>query len=211
LLCASPERFIHRSGSKLISQPIKGTAKRGSTEQSDELSKNHLATSEKEKAENVMIVDLVRNDLSKFAVKGTVLVDELFGVYTFPRVHQMISTVSCEIKKAVTFTQILRSAFPMGSMTGAPKVSAMNIIEEFENFKRGLFSGTVGYIQPDGDFDFNVVIRSILYDSESRTIAIPAGGAITNKSIPEEEFDEMVLKLRPQLKVLGLDPEKMFY
>ncbi len=209
LISASPERFIMKMENRIFSQPIKGTARRDSNEVNDIKIKKQLGESEKERAENIMIVDLVRNDLSKVAEKGSVKVDELCGVYSFPRVHQMISTVSCDLKSGTNFSAIIRALFPMGSMTGAPKVSAMNIIDEMEDFKRGLFSGTVGYIDPEGNFDFNVVIRCILYNAVSNLLAIPAGGAITSKSIPADEFEEMLLKLKPQLQVLGFDVDEL--
>jgi para-aminobenzoate synthetase component I len=202
LLCASPERFLRKEKGRLISQPMKGTAARGQTPDEDEHLKNELSQNVKERSENVMIVDLVRNDLSRIAAKASVKVDELFGVYTFQKVHQMISTVSCEIPAGVTFAEIITATFPMGSMTGAPKISAMKIIEENENFKRGLFSGTVGYIDPTGDFDFNVVIRSIRYNAMKNKIALAAGGAITAESDMEKEYAEMMLKFGPQLEAL---------
>jgi len=210
LICSSPERFITRKGSRVLSQPIKGTAARSDDAASDKLNLKELKVSEKEMSENVMIVDLVRNDLSKIAQKGSVKVDELFGVYSFPAAHQMISTISCNIKPEITFTDIIKAAFPMGSMTGAPKVSAMKLIEKFEVFRRGLFSGTAGYIKPDGDFDFNVIIRSILYNEKNNHVSVAAGGAITAESEPEKEFQETMVKLTPQLKALGLDVETVF-
>ncbi len=161
LMCASPERFIKKTGNKIISQPIKGTIKRGQTGTEDEALKQQLFNDPKEQSENVMIVDLVRNDLSKIAQKASVKVDELFGIYTFPQVHQMISTVSAQLKDDFGFEEIINATFPMGSMTGAPKIRAMELIEEYETTKRGIYSGTVGYIDENGDFDFNVVIRSI--------------------------------------------------
>ncbi len=202
LLCSSPERFIKREGSKISSQPIKGTAKRGSTVVEDEQLKSDLFNSEKERSENVMIVDLVRNDLSRIATKGSVKVDELFGIYTFPAVHQMISTISCDVDAELKFTDILRALFPMGSMTGAPKIRAMEIINETENFNRGLYSGSIGYILPNGDFDFNVVIRSILYNSSSQSISIPVGSAITASCDPQLEYDECLLKAKALLELL---------
>jgi len=210
LLCASPERFVMKSGNKIYSQPIKGTSARGKDATIDDQNKSILAKSEKEQSENVMITDLVRNDLSKIAVKGSVKVEELFGVYTFKRVHQMISTISCQVKPDVEFADIIRATFPMGSMTGAPKVSAMKLIEQFEEFKRGLFSGSVGYISPDGEFDFNVVIRSILFNEKTRKVAVAAGGAITSASDPVREYEETLLKLTPQLQALGLDANTVF-
>jgi len=204
LSCASPERFIRKSGNKIISQPIKGTAPRTGSPLHDELAKSSLLNSEKEKAENIMIVDLVRNDLSRIAQKGSVNVDELFGIYEFAHVFQMISTISATLRENITFTDILKSLFPAGSMTGAPKISAMKIIEETESFKRGLFSGTVGYIDPNGDFDFNVVIRSILYNEETKTALIPAGGALTVKCNALDEYNECLLKARANLNLLEL-------
>ncbi len=205
LACASPERFLCRRGNKLFSQPIKGTAPRDSNPEADNRNRLALLSSEKERSENVMIVDLVRNDLSRIAAKGSVKTDELFGVYTFPRSHQMISTISCELKNSGSFTDIIRAMFPMGSMTGAPKISAMKLIDGYENFRRQLFSGTVGYIHPSGDFDFNVVIRCILMDMKRKTALVPAGGAITANSDPQKEFEETMVKLLPQIQALGFD------
>lgn len=194
LLSASPERFLCKRGNKLFSQPMKGTVKRGVDAKEDERLKNLLYESEKERAENVMIVDLVRNDLSRVAQSGSVAVDELFGIYTFPSVHQMISTVSCDIKKETAFSEIIRASFPMGSMTGAPKIRAMQLIDEFEESRRGLFSGAAGYISPNGDFDFNVIIRSLLYNAEKKYISLQTGSAITSKSDAEREYEECLLK-----------------
>lgn len=210
LICSSPERFICRNGDRVLSQPIKGTAPRGENPVSDLQYKEQLLGSEKERSENVMIVDLVRNDLSRVALKSSVVTDELFGVYTFPKVHQMISTVSCSVNTSTTFMDIVRATFPMGSMTGAPKIRAMQLIEKCEDFRRGLFSGTVGYISPDGDFDFNVVIRSIQYNAANNIIALAAGGAITFNSIPENEYEETILKLAPQLAALGISRDMWF-
>lgn len=204
LLCCSPERFIKKNGNNLITQPIKGTRPRGSDVKEDQSNREELYHSEKERAENVMIVDLARNDLGRVARTGSVVVEELFGIHSFPAVHQMISTVSAELRTGITFTDILKALFPMGSMTGAPKIRAMEIIRETEPLPRGLFSGTVGYIDPDGDFDFNVVIRSILYDDNHGTILYPAGSAITAYSDPAQEFEECLLKARGMRKVLGI-------
>ena len=204
LMSASPERFIAKKGLKIFSQPMKGTSKRSKNKTEDDILKNQLWQNEKERAENVMIVDLVRNDLSRIANRGSVKVDELFGVYTFPAVHQMISTVSAGLREGIFFTDIIKAMFPMGSMTGAPKVRAMQLIEEVENFKRGIFSGSVGYIDPNGDFDFNVVIRSIIYNSETNQLSIPAGSAITAKSHPMQEYNECLLKAKGMLTALGI-------
>lgn len=204
LACASPERFITRSGYSLISQPMKGTMPRSADPVQDEANRVALSVSEKDRSENVMITDLVRNDLSRIAQRGTVSVPELFGVYSFRRSHQMITTVSCEVMDDISFTGIIKALFPMGSMTGAPKIRAMELIEKYEQFRRGLFSGSIGYIAPNGDFDFNVVIRSILFNRDLGTVTVPAGGAITAGCIPEKEFEEMMLKLEPQLKTLDI-------
>ena len=202
LLSASPERYIRKEGSKIISQPIKGTAKRLRSKIDDTKIASDLARDIKERSENVMIVDLVRNDLSKSAIKGSVKVEELCKVYSFKQVHQMISTVVSELKDDIHPIQVLKDTFPMGSMTGAPKVSAMKIIENLEETRRGLYSGTVGYFTPEGDFDFNVVIRSILYNSEKKYISYSVGGAITAKSIPEKEYEECLLKAKAMKFVL---------
>ncbi|MBK9402649.1 MAG: anthranilate synthase component I family protein [Bacteroidetes bacterium] len=202
LLCCSPERFLSKEGHLILSQPIKGTAVRSPDPVADEQLKKQLFESAKERAENVMIVDLVRNDLGRIAERGTVQVDELFGIYSFAHVHQMISTITAQLKEGLPFTEVLRATFPMGSMTGAPKFRAMQIIEEQEIFRRGLYSGTVGYISPEGDFDFNVVIRSILYNSRHQQIYFPAGSAITALSNPVQEFAECLLKAEGMRKIL---------
>jgi para-aminobenzoate synthetase component I len=196
LLCCSPERFLCKKSNQLLSQPIKGTAARDPEKGKDELQKTMLQSSEKERAENIMIVDLVRNDLGRIAERGSVKVDELCAIYSFPRVHQMISTVSSQLKKNIRFTDILKATFPMGSMTGAPKIRAMQIIDEQEQFRRGIYSGSVGYIDPNGDFDFNVVIRSIIADEQRNEIYFPAGSAITVHCDPKAEFNECLLKAR---------------
>ena len=195
VMSASMERFLKKSGNKLISQPIKGTIQRGATSEEDERLKSQLQQDPKERAENVMIVDLVRNDLAKSAKTGTVSVDELFGIYPFPTVHQMISTVTAELMENVDLVDAVKNAFPMGSMTGAPKVSAMQLIERFENFKRGIFSGAIGYISPERDFDFNVVIRSFIYNARLKSLSIPVGSAITYDAIPEKEHEECLIKI----------------
>ncbi|MDQ3192050.1 MAG: anthranilate synthase component I family protein [Bacteroidota bacterium] len=196
LLCASPERYLKKKSNMIISQPIKGTIKRGENEQEDLLLINQLKESQKEQSENVMIVDLVRNDLSKTATRGSVKVDELFAVKTFKQVHQMVSTISSELKPELSFSEAIKTTFPMGSMTGAPKIRAMEIIEDFETTKRGLFSGAVGYISPEGDFDFNVVIRSILYNAVNKYLSFMIGGAITIHADPEKEYEECMLKAK---------------
>ena len=201
LLCFSPERFLRKDNQNLLSQPIKGTRKRSVEIQEDERLKTELQKSEKDKSENVMITDLVRNDLSKIASKASVKVDELFGVYSFKQVHQMISTISAEISSKYHFVDAIKGAFPMGSMTGAPKRKAMELIEKYETTKRGLFSGSVGYISPCADFDFNVVIRSILYNKSEKYFSVMAGGAITDKSVAEQEYDECFVKVKAILEI----------
>jgi para-aminobenzoate synthetase component I len=203
LLCASPERFLKKQGNKIISQPIKGTIQRGKNEAEDLLLKSKLQHDEKERSENVMIVDLVRNDLSRIAERGSVKVDELFGIYSFSQVHQMISTVSCHTGKDVHPVDIIKACFPMGSMTGAPKIKAMELIEKYEATKRGLFSGTVGYFSPEGNFDFNVVIRSILYNAMNHYLSVMVGGAVTAKANAEDEYNECLLKASAMIKVLA--------
>jgi para-aminobenzoate synthetase component 1 len=203
VLCASPERFIAKRDDKLISQPIKGTAKRGKTQEEDELLKKELAKNPKEQQENVMIVDLVRNDLTKSAKESTVKVDELFGIYSFEQVHQMISTISCTIKEGLSEEDIIKNTFPMGSMTGAPKVKAMELMEHYEKSKRGIYSGALGYFSPENDFDFNVVIRSILYNDDNKYLSFHAGSAITYYADPEKEYEECLLKISAMLSSLN--------
>lgn len=203
LICASPERFLKRNGSTVISQPIKGTSRRVTDDMNeDELNKQTLYNSTKDRSENVMVVDLVRNDLAKVCREGTVHVDELFGIYSFPQVHQMISTVSGELKPQASFEEIIRATFPMGSMTGAPKKRVMELIEQYEQTRRGIFSGAVGYITPNGDFDFNVVIRSIMYNDSSKYLSFQAGSGITFYSQAEQEWEECLLKAEAIKKVL---------
>lgn len=195
-LCASPERFLRKESNRLISQPIKGTSKRNVKDAvEDENLKVSLLNSQKERSENVMIVDLVRNDFSKFCNKGSVKVAELFGIYSFPQVHQMISTIEGEVSNEIHWTDIIDACFPMGSMTGAPKKRVMELIEEYEATPRGLFSGTIGYVTPNGDFDFNVVIRSIFYNQNTKNLSFKAGGGITFSSRAENEYEESLLKV----------------
>ncbi len=203
VLCGSPERYIKKVDSKLISQPIKGTIRRGRDSAEDEKLKEQLRNDPKELSENVMIVDLVRNDLSRLARPSSVKVDELFGVYSFKTVHQLISTVSCELRDEINFTDILQATFPMGSMTGAPKIRAMELIEEHEDFARGIYSGSIGYIDPKGDFDLNVVIRSVIYNSKKACLSCPVGGAITIQSDPEAEYQECFTKVQSILNGLN--------
>jgi len=194
MMCASPERYVRKDGDTVISQPIKGTARRGSDKEKDELIKRQLSESVKDRAENVMITDLVRNDLARSCTTGSIEVKELFGIYSFPQVHQMISTVSGKLEDGGAVTDAIKYSFPMGSMTGAPKIKVMQLIEDYEDCRRELYSGTIGYITPAGDFDFNVVIRSLFYNAKSGYLCYQAGGAITYDSSAEAEWDEMRLK-----------------
>jgi para-aminobenzoate synthetase component I len=201
LLCASPERYLKKEGEHIYSQPIKGTSQRNlESNQEDEQNRSDLYYSAKDRAENVMVVDLVRNDLSKICVH--VQVDELFGVYSFPQVHQMISTISGRLQPGIHIIDAIKATFPMGSMTGAPKKRVMELIEQYEHTRRGIFSGAVGYITPGGDFDFNVVIRSILYNASSRYLSFLAGSGITFYSDPELEYEECLMKAAAIKKVL---------
>jgi len=202
-LCASPERFLKKTNAEVISQPIKGTSKRNLDNEKIDLElKEYLKNSPKEQSENVMIVDLVRNDLSKFCREGSVEVAELFGIYSFPQVHQMISTIKGTLDNQTHWTEIIDACFPMGSMTGAPKKRVMELIEEYESTPRGLFSGSIGYVTPENDFDFNVVIRSIFYNSTKQKLSFKAGGAITHLSEIEKEYEESYLKVQAIIKTL---------
>ncbi|MEM8522042.1 anthranilate synthase component I family protein [Flavobacterium sp. PL12] len=202
LLSATPERYLRKEGESIISQPIKGTSKRYSDSIEDEKSKNDLISDPKERSENIMITDLVRNDLSKTAQKGSVKVTELCGIYSFLQVHQMITTITSKLDAQYAAVDVIKTTFPMGSMTGAPKIEAMKIIEELEETKRGLYSGAVGYFTPNGDFDFNVVIRSILYNQEKKYVSFSVGSAITSQSVPEKEYEECLLKAKAMREVL---------
>ena len=203
LNCASPERFLAKRGSKLICQPIKGTNRRMEDPVENENQQRRLKSSLKERSENVMIVDLMRNDMSKICNAGSVEVEELFGIYAFRHVNQMISTVVGEVDENINFAEVMEALFPMGSMTGAPKLSALQLIDELEPFQRGLFSGTVGYIDPQGNWDWNVVIRSIIYDDNNHLASISAGGAITALSDPEEEYEESLLKMESLILMIN--------
>lgn len=202
IMCASLERFLGKAGESLISQPIKGTIHRGKTKTEDEGLVNKLQNDPKERSENIMITDLVRNDLSRVAQKGTVEVTELCGVHTFRTVHQMISTVECRVKPGVHPAETIRVAFPMGSMTGAPKIRAMQIISEFEGKGRGIYSGSIGYFTPERDFDFNVVIRSITWNAENKKLSIRAGSALTSAADPQKEYEECLVKAEAMMDAL---------
>jgi para-aminobenzoate synthetase component 1 len=194
VLGASPERFIKKTGDKLIAQPIKGSVRRGNSPEEDEALATLLRNSEKEQAENLMIVDLMRNDLAKLAQPGKITVEEIFGIYKFKQLSQMISTVACEMKPDLSLEEVFRQTFPMGSMTGAPKIKCMELIDHYENFKRGWFSGTIGYVDKQGDFDFNVVIRSVIVDRKEQKFYFAVGSAITSDANATQEYEECQLK-----------------
>ena len=208
IISASPERFLKKTGRQLISQPIKGTRPRGQNEVEDARLAHELRHDEKELAENMMIVDLVRNDLARSAETGSVKVEEMFGIYPFRQVHQMISTISAQLRTEVPFTQAIKNAYPMGSMTGAPKVKVMELIEQYEKAKRGPFSGAAGYISSEGDFDFNVLIRSLFLDLEKALYQFQVGSAITYDAVPEKEYEECLIKAQAIRQLLGLPPSR---
>ncbi|OHX66943.1 anthranilate synthase component I family protein [Flammeovirga pacifica] len=205
VVCSSPERFMKKEGRRIVSQPIKGTIRRGANETEDAQLKEELRNSEKEIAENMMIVDLVRNDLARTCKAGSIKVPEIFGIYSFKTVHQMISTIEGEMKDFQPFSEVIKKAFPMGSMTGAPKVMAMALIETYERTKRGVYSGSIGYISPEGDFDFNVVIRSALYNAASQYLSFQIGSAITIDSDAKAEYEECLLKAKGMLAALNAE------
>jgi para-aminobenzoate synthetase component 1 len=202
-MSGSPERFLKKEAGRLISQPIKGTVRRGDSPEEDKALAHALQSSEKERAENVMIVDLVRNDLSRVAVKASVEVTDLCSIYSVETVHQMVSTIECSISPEKGLSEILRATFPMGSMTGAPKISAMKHIDRLELEGRGAYSGSIGYISPTGDFDFNVLIRSLFHNSLSEVLISNVGGAITSLSDPEQEYQECHLKADAIIKTVN--------
>lgn len=202
ILSASPERFLSKNGNTLLSQPIKGTAPRGKDATEDERIKVALATNPKEISENIMIVDLVRNDLTRSASPGTVKASQLLQIHSFRQVHQLISTVTCQIREGVDTVETLQNTFPPGSMTGAPKISAMKLIDHYENSRRGVYSGGLGYFSPQGNYDFSVVIRTLLYNAENGYLSFHTGGAITDNADPEKEYNECLLKGKALFEVL---------
>jgi para-aminobenzoate synthetase component 1 len=202
IISSSPELFLTKTGNTLITKPIKGTAKRGNKEE-DEIIKKELQSNLKERTENVMIVDVARNDLSRIAKKGAIKVDKLFDIESFQQVHQMVSTVSCELKNHTTFDEIINATFPMASMTGAPKIKAMELIDEYELYNRGPYSGALGYIDEKGNFDLNVLIRSIFYDQEKQYLSFTVGSAITSMCNAEAEYEECLLKAKAMINALS--------
>lgn len=211
MLCASPERFLRKRNDVLISQPIKGTRSRGLTPQEDEALKRDLMNSQKDRSEHVMIVDLVRNDLARSSLTGSVQVSELYGIYSFAQVHQMISTIQSRLRPDIPLVEAIRNAFPMGSMTGAPKIKAMELIDQLESTKRSIYSGAIGYISPEGDFDFNVVIRTLFLRQDVGYLSFSVGGAIVYDSDPEQEYQECMWKAKAILETLGQQPSDIIY
>ena len=203
IISSSPELYISKKGNLLITKPIKGTAKRGKTDNEDNTQKINLQNSLKEKTENVMIVDVCRNDLSRIAKKGTVVVEKLYDIESYKQVHQMVSTVKCELKENASFKEIINSTFPMASMTGAPKIKAMQLINDYEIYNRGPYSGSIGYIDKTGNFEFSVLIRSIFYDEEKRYLSFSVGSAITAMCNAEDEYEECLLKAKAMMQVLS--------
>jgi len=194
-----------KRGEILFSQPIKGTAPRGKNIEEDTIIKQKLRNNPKEIAENVMIVDLVRNDMTRSAAAGTVDATRKLEVHSFKQVHQLISTITCKQHPDISAIQAIKNAFPPGSMTGAPKISAMQLCDRYENSRRGIYAGTVGYFAPNGDFDFNVIIRTLLYNKNRQYLSFHTGGALTIDADPELEYQECLLKASGIFKTLGLN------
>jgi para-aminobenzoate synthetase component 1 len=201
LISSSPERFLGKYGTKLFTQPIKGTAPRFSD--TDMVGFDYLVNSEKERAEHVMIVDLVRNDLTKVCEPGTIKVPELMKIYAYTHIFQMVSTVEGQVSESADFLDLMNACFPMGSMTGAPKLEVIKTMNAYEDQSRGLYSGTIGYIDPDGDLDSSVIIRSLIGDKQQKRMAINVGGAITYDSDPDKEYEECMLKAQKMIEVLS--------
>lgn len=201
--CASPERFLKKQGDSILSEPIKGTAARSQDSELDAINRKQLLN-EKNRAENLMIVDLVRHDLARVSKPGSVKVSNLYDVQTFGTVHQLISTVESIARDGIDLVDIIESCFPMGSMTGAPKIEVMKTTDEIEMYKRGIYSGAIGYITPDDDFDFNVVIRTAILQGDS--LFYPVGGAITSDSDPELEWEECMIKSRNLTEIFAEEP-----
>lgn len=202
ILLASPECFLTRNKNIITAKPMKGTRALTGNVIKDEAICIELKNNLKEQNENVMIVDLVRNDLSRIANKNTVKVNELFGVYSYNNVAQMISSIQCEVKNELKLDEILFNNFPMGSMTGAPKPKCLELINQLETTPRGYYSGTIGFMDEQQNFDSCVVIRSIFYDSYNKYLSFYVGSAITALCNPEEEYEECLIKAGNMLKAV---------
>ncbi|GGE40435.1 aminodeoxychorismate synthase, component I [Pullulanibacillus camelliae] len=194
ILSSSPELFFAWNGQDIMTKPMKGTIARGLTFEEDEKQRDVLANSEKDQSENVMIVDLLRNDLGKIAVPGSVQVSHLYQIETYPTVHQMTSTVTAKTLPTTTLTDIFTALFPCGSITGAPKIRTMEIIAELETLPRDVYCGAIGYLTPDGSAVFNVPIRTVWVDTETKRAEYGVGGGITWESAPDSEYDEILTK-----------------
>lgn len=203
IISASPELFLRKNNDVLETKPIKGTIKRSADKGEDEQLKQSLRSSIKEQTENVMIVDVARNDLSVIAQKASVVVNKLFAIESFKTVHQMVSTVSCKVKQNLSFGDIIQATFPMPSMTGAPKIRAMELIDEYEQFNRNNYSGSIGIINEDNSFVLSVLIRSVFYNIKTKRLSISVGSAITHLCNPESEYEECLLKAEALLKALN--------
>lgn len=203
IISSSPELFLSKRGNTIVTKPIKGTAKRNENSMVDNQTKKYLQENLKERNENVMIVDVCRNDLSRIAKKGSVTVPKLYDVESYSQVHQLVSTVQCELKKNTTINDIINATFPMASMTGAPKIKAMQLIDEYELYNRNAYSGALGCITKNGDLDLNVLIRSIFYNEEKKHLSFTVGSAITSLCNAEEEYEECLLKAKAMMQVLS--------
>lgn len=203
VMCASPERYLSHTDGEVKAQPIKGTAKRKKKELEDQQFRIALENNEKEVLENTIATEMIVNELYAIAEEGSVQVTELSKAYTFEQVHQLISTIVCQLHPKLEAIDAIIATYPMGSMTGIPKESSLSIIDELENFNRSLYSGSIGYFAPNDDFDFNVVIRSILYNATTNYVSFAAGGAITALSDPEKEYEECMVKVKAMAEVLG--------
>jgi len=200
-LSISPERFIRSSEGKIEAKPIKGTRPRGATPQQDQQLIEQLSHSEKDQAENLMIVDLLRNDIGKGAKPGSVNVPHLFKIESFPGVHHLVSTVQAQLADDHSVFDLLRGAFPGGSITGAPKIRAMNIIDQLEPQRRAIYCGSIGYISADNKMDTNITIRTLL--CLNNIIYCWAGGGIVADSDVDDEYQECFDKVAKILPVLA--------
>lgn len=202
IICASPERFIKMENKIIETRPIKGTIKRGETLEEDNLYREKLLNSDKDKSELLMIVDLERNDLNRVCIPGSVKVTENFAIEEYATVFHLVSTVIGELKPDLNISDLLKSVFPGGSITGAPKIRAMEIIDELENSSRGLYTGSIGYIGLDEKCDFNIVIRTAMHKDGEFHLGV--GGGITCESDPESEYEETLQKAKAILKALEI-------
>ena len=194
VLSASPELFFERNGSTITCRPMKGTARRGRWKEEDEKASARLLASEKDRAENAMIVDLVRNDLGRISEIGSVQARDVFKLETYRTVHQMTSTIESTVRKGSTLLDLFRSVFPCGSVTGTPKIASTGFIKDLERAPRGVYCGAVGYVEPGGDCVFNVPIRTVVVDRERGKAEYGVGGGITWDSSPDEEYEEVLAK-----------------